>query len=67
MARTADMNDFAGTGGRSRLRGLAKAWNGYMWAREAHALLRIEREAGYLFDDQTLSRLKARHLARKPR
>ena len=71
MARTAELHDFVDAdvkagGGKSRLKGLAKMWKRYVWAREGHALMRIELEAPFLFDAETLKQMKSDHRARKP-
>jgi len=69
MARTAELQDFVEAQpkvGEPRLKGLARLWRRYVWAREAHALMRIEREASFLLDDIDFDRIKDRHLARKP-
>ena len=69
MARTAELQDFVEAQpktGERRLKGLARLWRRFVWAREAHALLRIEREASFLLDDIDFDRIKDQHLARKP-
>ena len=69
MARTAELNDFVDAQPKSdepRLKGLKRLWKRFVWAREAHALLRIEREASFLLNDIDFDRIKDQHLARKP-
>ena len=70
MARTAEIRDFAeskperGTG--LGLESPRKAWARFLWVVEGFGLARFEREAGHRFPAETVRRMKAEHLARKP-
>ena len=69
MARTADMRDFAETTSHTRTKTYrpSEAWDRFVWRLEGFGLTRFEREAGHRFSAETIRRMKAEHLARKPR
>lgn len=70
MARTADIRDFAETEPKHttgvRLASPRRAWARFLWVCEGFGLARFEREAGHHFTGESVRRMKAEHLARKP-